>query len=382
VADPPGFSADALSSRLRFVRVGGIASVVAYVPVGRSAQDPVGGALGIALPDPAAPLDRALASRRAATGVLLAVLAIVLGWAVFRALTKRLVRLAATAERIAGGDLDRPFVAEGDDEIARLAGALEHMREELRGELAVVERQAEQLRESSQRIVAAQDEERRRLARDLHDGIQQQLVVLRMRVGLGDGTGDRIGGGIGDGIGDGASTASSTDVGAELDATIERLREVSHGLYPAILRDRGLGVAVHSYAGRLPVASTVAVTPDPLPRLAPEVESAAYFLLCEAVTNALKHAGAAEVDMSLVVTEGRLVVRIADDGCGFDPTERAGPRRPGGLLNMEDRVRSFGGTLRIDSTPGSGTSVEATFPLEHTTSPSEPAPAPARPYAV
>jgi signal transduction histidine kinase len=370
VANPPGFSADAVSSRLRFVRVGGIASVVAYVPVGRSAQDRVGGALGIALPDPAAPLDRALADRRAATGVLLTVLAIVLGWAVFRVLTKRLVRLAATAERIAAGDLDRPFVAEGGDEIARLAGALEHMREELRGELAVVEHLAEQLRATSQRIVAAQDEERRRLARDLHDGIQQQLVVLRMRVGLGDGV----------------SPPAASDVGAELDATIERLREVSHGLYPAILRDRGLTAAVHSYAGRLPVASTVAVSPDPLPRLAPEVESAAYFLLCEAGTNALKHAGATEVDMSLAVADGQLVVRVGDDGRGFDTTVRAEPRRRAGLLNMEDRVRAFGGTLRIESTPGGGTSVEATFPLEDAPSPAEPAPAPgpapAPPYPV
>lgn len=332
-------------SRPQSARLNGVASVVAYVSVGLSAGDPLGGALGIALKDPAAPLDRALGLRRLLTGALLAVLALILGWVLFRALTQPLVNLAATAQRIAGGDLDRRFVAQGSDEIAQLAGALEHMREELQAKLALVARQTAELQEGSQRIVAAQDEERRRLARDLHDGIQQELVVLRMRLGLAS---------------DAADPHRLEAIGAELDQTIVRLREVSHDLYPAILRDRGLAAAVRSYASRLPVESRLTMTPDPLPRVSMDVESGAYFLLCESVTNALKHAGASELSIDLSVSDAGLRVKLRDDGRGF---ALDGLARRGGLLHMEDRVRSFGGQLSIESTPGAGTTVVATFPI-------------------
>ena len=343
-ATPPAFDkgSDKPPARPKVDRLAGVESVVAYVPVGRSAQDPIGGALGIALPDPSAELDRALGSRRIVAGTVLALLAVILGLVLFRALTQPLVNLARTAVRIAGGELDRPFVAQGSDEIGRLAGALEHMRSELQAKLALVGHQADELRESSQRIVAAQDDERRRLARDLHDGIQQQLVVMRMRLGLSQ------------------ETESLADLTAQLDRTIEGLREVSHDLYPAILRDRGLAAAVRSYAGRLPLESTLSLDPDPLPRLPPDVESAAYFLLCEAVTNALKHSEAGELTVTLAVDDGQLRVGVADDGRGFDISSGV---RNGGLLHMEDRVRSFGGRLRIESAPGAGTSVVATFPL-------------------
>ncbi len=347
--EPPAFDeAGEPPAGPEVVRLDGVATVVAYVPVGRSAGDPTGGALGIALEDPAAPLDRALASRRAVAGTVLAVLAVALGWVLFRTLTKPLVTLASTADRIAGGDLDRRFVAQGSDEIARLAGALEHMRGELRHKLGLVERQAAELQESSQRVVAAQDEERRRLARDLHDGIQQQLLVLRLRLGLADGAAD-------------GHSELLAGLAEEMDRTIEQLREVSHNLYPAILRDRGLAAALHSYAGRLPLPSELSVEPEPLPRLPAEVESAAYFLLCEAVTNALKHSQADELALAVAVAGGQLRVQISDDGRGFDALAVA---RRGGLLHMEDRVRSFGGELRIESQPGRGTSVVATFPVE------------------
>lgn len=326
-----------------FARVNGVHSVVAYVQVGRSAQDPLGGALGIVLPDPTADFDRALGFRRLLAGTVLAVLAVALGWVLFRALTQRLVTLAGTAARIAEGDLDSPFTAAGSDEIARLGGALEQMRRELRSKLDEIARQAAQLQESSQRIVTAQDEERRRLARDLHDGIQQQLLVLRLRLGLAE---------------DGPSALAGME--AELDRTIEQLRDVSHGLYPPILRDRGLVAAVRSYAGKLPLQSRIEVSPDPLPPLPPEVESGAYFLLLEAITNALKHAEATELTLALSVEDSRLHVRVTDDGQGFD---LAGAERHGGLISMEDRVRSFAGRLHITSEPGGGTTVEAVFPV-------------------
>jgi signal transduction histidine kinase len=274
---------------------------------------------------------------------------VALGWLLFRGLTQPLVDLAGTAVHIARGDLEEPFVAQGDDEIGRLAGALERMRQELRAKLDLVAHQARELQVSSQRIVAATDEERRRLARDLHDGIQQQLVMLRLRLGLAQDAPDAM-----------AEADLLDQLARELDHAIESLREVSQNLYPAILRDRGLAAAVRSYAGRLPVPSTLAVQPEPLPPVPPDVESAAYFLISEAVTNILKHAEANEVGITLTADDGYLTVRVDDDGKGFESAEAV---RHGGLLHMNDRVRSFAGTLHIQSTPGSGTSVVATFPI-------------------
>ena len=332
------------------VRLGGEPSLVAYVPVGRNADDPVGGALGVALTNPISPLQRSLADTRLLASVLLTLVALGLGWVLFRALIKPLVMLAATAGRVAGGDAEATFVRRGNDEIGMLARSLEHMRLELRARLELIGRQASDLQESSQRIVAAQDEERQRLSRDLHDGIQQQLVVLRMQVGM-----------LQDGIApDGADPRQAYDsLGAELDRVIEQLREVTHNLYPSILVDRGLTSALHSYVGRLPLTTVLSSEPQDFPRLAPEIESGAYFLLGEAVTNALKHAHATRIDIGLRLADGWLEVTVADDGAGFDPGE--GQRR-GGLLHMEDRVRSFGGRLTIDSSPGAGTRVVATFP--------------------
>ena len=224
------------------------------------------------------------------------------------------------------------------------------MRLELKSRLDLITRQAVDLQESSQRIVTAQDEERQRLSRDLHDGIQQQLVVLRMQVGM-----------LQDGIGPGGDDPirAYDSLGAELDRVIEQLREVTHNLYPSILVDRGLNAALHSYVGRLPLSTVVSCEPEDLPRLAPEIESGAYFLLGEAVTNALKHAKATRIDIGLRLADGWLEVTVADDGVGFDPSV-SGQR--GGLLHMEDRVRSFGGQLTIASQLAGGTKVAATFP--------------------
>ncbi|HVF14874.1 MAG TPA: ATP-binding protein [Acidimicrobiales bacterium] len=273
-----------------------------------------------------------------------------LGLVLFWALIRPLVQLAGTAGRVAGGDSEAAFVRRGDDEIGMLARSLEHMRLELRARLETIARQANDLQESSQRIVAAQDEERQRLSRDLHDGIQQQLVVLRMQVGM-----------LQDGIGpDGDDPARAYDsLGAELDRVIEQLREVTHDLYPSILVDRGLTAALHSYVGRLPLSTALTCEPEDFPRLGPEIESGAYFLLGEAVTNALKHARATRIDIGLRSADGWLEVSVADDGVGFDPGEG---RLRGGLLHMEDRVQSFGGRLTITSSPGAGTTIVATFP--------------------
>ena len=305
--------------------------------------------------DPSAALERSLHRARVSATVALALVTLALGLLLYRHLIRPLVRLAGTAGQIADGDLDAAFDAPGRDEIGMLSASLEHMRVELRSKLDLIarqadhlQRQANDLRDSSQRIVAAEDNERHRLARDLHDGIQQELVMLRMRIGIAT-----------DASAGAGSRAELDQLGSELDATIERLREVTHNLYPSILLDRGLAAATRSYIRRLPLDVRLAYATDPFPRLDPAVESGAYFLLCEALTNAFKHARSTDIAIDLRVEDDWLTVSVKDDGCGFS-TE--GVRGTGGLLHMHDRVRSFGGELEITSAPGAGTSIRARFP--------------------
>lgn len=354
---PPALVGGGLPKDPTRLEVDGTERLVAYTEVGRLG-DPVRGALGVVFNDPVASLDRQLARTRLVATIVLSLVALALGLLLFRLLIHPLVELAGTARRIAAGDTQASFEAKGHDEIAVLARSLEAMRVELRNKIDLVASQAAALQESSQRVVAAQDEERSRLARDLHDGIQQQLVVLRMRLGLlEDGNGD----------GGSGSAAAFETLGRELDGVIQCLREVAQNLYPSILLDRGLAPAVHSYVSRLPVPVRFSCFPDPFPRLAPEIESGVYFLLGEAVTNALKHAEATEMAVDLHFEGEWLVVSVQDDGRGFT---KEGVQRRGGLLHMQDRARSFGGTVEITSEPGAGTRVVARFPRrtepEHT----------------
>ncbi len=329
--------------------------VVTYVHLGRTG-DLERGAIGLVL-NRSSSLGSTLAQARLAATIVLAMVTVGLGLLLYRYLIRPLVRLAGTARRIAKGDLDAAFDAAGNDEIGMLASSLEHMRVELRTKLDLIasqaerlQRQATDLQESSQRIVAAEDNERHRLARDLHDGIQQELVVLRMRIGMATEGPQPL---------DGDRTVELEQLGAELDATIERLREVTRNLYPSILLDRGLAVAIRSYIRRLPLNVHLTYASEPFPRLDPAVESGAYFLLCEALTNAFKHASSTDIAISLRVEGDRLTVSIQDDGRGFSPEDVRGR---GGLLHMHDRVRSFGGELEIVSAPGQGTCIHARFP--------------------
>jgi signal transduction histidine kinase len=343
--------------------------LVAYVTLGRT-TDPERGAIGLVLNDPAASLQGSLDRARLAATLILVLVALGLAILLYRYLIRPLVGLSGTARRIAAGDLDASFETTGEDEIAMLATSLERMRVELRTKIDLIasqaadlQRQASDLQESSQRIVAAEDNERHRLARDLHDGIQQELVVLRMRVGMAAEAALRV-----DDPPQGAADRRQQprevveefeQLGAELDATIERLREVTRNLYPSILLDRGLAVATRSYIRRLPMAVRLSSPSEPFPRLNPAIESGAYFLLCEALTNAFKHAGSGDIAISLCAEDDWLTVCVTDDGRGISPDQVRGR---GGLLHMHDRVRSFGGELEISSAPGKGTVIRARFP--------------------
>jgi signal transduction histidine kinase len=223
-------------------------------------------------------------------------------------------------------------------EAGGLAIEIARLRVELRRQLAEVEA-------SRARIVAAGYEERRRIERDLHDGTQQRLVSIGLAMRhaqheLRDGS---------------PSRARETLDGAveELSVAIEELRELARGLPPAQL-DAGLAPALEELAGRAPLPVEVRATAA---RLSPGVEAAAYFIACEGLTNAVKHARASKVVLSAAQDNGTLVVSVADDGIG-------GAQRGvgSGLTGLTDRVVAQGGMLTIASRPGEGTTLTAELP--------------------
>ena len=206
---------------------------------------------------------------------------------------------------------------------------------------AQVRAQREEVRASRMRIVDAADAERRRIERDLHDGAQQRLVALAMRL-------DQARGQV-----EGAGELIDATTG-ELLRAIGEVRDLAHGLHPTILTERGLAAAVDSLAERAPIPVRARVTDE---RMAPEAEVAAYFLVAETVTNAVKHAGATEVTVDAELDRDDLLVTIVDDGRGG-----ADPRRGSGLQGLVDRIGAVGGTLTIDSPPGGGTVLHARIP--------------------
>jgi signal transduction histidine kinase len=204
------------------------------------------------------------------------------------------------------------------------------------------------LDESRKRIATAADVERRRIERDLHDGAQQRLIALRMRLSLAE-----------DLLGEDPQAASVAihALGGDIDLALDEIRSLARGIYPAILADRGLADALRSVARRAPLR--VEVRAVGLTRQRPEIESAVYFTCLEAMQNAFKHAGGAtRVSVSLR-QDHVLELWVADDGQGFAPGARAGR----GLRNMHDRIESLGGTLEITTSRTGGTGLRAVLPL-------------------
>lgn len=212
---------------------------------------------------------------------------------------------------------------------------------------ARVEESLRELRESRARILAAADDERRRIERDLHDGGQQRLVALRVRLELADET-----------MRDSPARARRMlqQLGTEVDAALDELRSLAAGVYPSLLADRGLTDALRSAALRSPVPVSVAVSGED--RYGQDVEAAVYFCCLEALQNVAKHAPDAHAVAISLERNGDLRFSVSDDGPGFD-TEVAG----NGLVNMRDRVAAVGGTLEIKSSPGSGTEIVGHVPV-------------------
>lgn len=223
---------------------------------------------------------------------------------------------------------------------------------ELDDRLRQLEAQAGELAASRTRLVQAQETERRRLERDLHDGIQQELVVLIAKARLARNQLDR-------------DPVMAAETLAELQGSAQHaladLRSLARGIHPAVLSSRGLVEAIGEMASRMPVGVHVAADPAlNAVRYAPEVEGAAYFVVAEGLANVLKHSGASEATVTISAGDSWLRVAIADDGHGFD--QDSVPLS--GLRGLRDRVEALGGHVEIDS-QRSGTRLDASFPTSN-----------------
>lgn len=259
-----------------------------------------------------------------------------------------------TVGRIECGVATGRTLADEDHELltalARQAGlAMRTLRltRALSESVEILARRSTELEESRGRLVRVQEAERRRLERDLHDGVQQEIVALIGRVGLARRHLER------DAEDEGQILA---EVQTELGRILSIVREFGRGIHPTVLTDRGLVEAVEAQAARSPLPVTV-VADDALrtERFPEDVESAAYLTVCEALANVLKHAAAGSAEVRLGRDNGALRVAIADAGRGFE----LATVENGGLRNLAERVEALGGRLTVTSGPGRGTTVTA-----------------------
>jgi signal transduction histidine kinase len=334
-----------------------------------------------------APANGAVPGRsRAWTALFLApvlvALAVLFAWGVGRSVRTPLAVLTRATDRIAEGDLDAEVPRLGKDEIGRLAEAFERMRQEVKRSRDEIEAAREALerrvadrthaladankaledrervrQQLLKKVITAQEEERKRLARELHDETLQTVAALGVRLDL-------------------ALAAAGGQPGPDLvearqlaALTLEELRRLMHDLRPAVLDDLGLVPAIRWYADRHLAARGIAVRfecgalPDRLPV---EVETAFFRAAQEAITNIARHASAEMVLIQIAAEGGTLRLEVEDDGRGFDPADvvpRPGDMRGLGLTGMRERVELFGGRVRIDSAPGRGTDVVIDLPL-------------------
>ncbi len=247
------------------------------------------------------------------------------------------------------------FAADDDSLLADLARQVGlalhnvHLDSALQESLEELRTKNRLLQESRARIVGAADESRRRIERNLHDGAQQRLVALAVKLELAKLK-----------AGNPEALAQLLDaLGDEVKETIEELRELAHGIYPPLLRDAGLGQALRRAADRSNIPTRADIQIER--RFSPAIEAAVYFCCLEAVQNAAKYAGPdAEATLRVTETPDHLVFEVSDDGVGFD---RGAVEESQGFVNMRDRLGALGGMLTVHSTPGQGTVIRGELPL-------------------
>jgi signal transduction histidine kinase len=249
-----------------------------------------------------------------------------------------------------------PFTDDGERALAALARqvglALKNVRLDsaLTASLDELRLQADELRASRARVVAAADAERRRIERDLHDGAQQHLIALAVNLRLARRLADSDAP---------AARAVLEELAGQVQEALDEFRDLAHGIYPPLLADRGLVEGLRAAIAHAPVRARLEA--GGIGRYPAEVEATIYFCCLEALQNAAKHAGReARVTVRLWEEEDWLQFEVTDDGTGFD----AGTKPPGaGLTNMSDRLGALGGRLSIGSSPGEGTRVTGVVPL-------------------
>jgi signal transduction histidine kinase len=247
----------------------------------------------------------------------------------------------------------------------RVRGALTPIEEKLLSDLAHqaglvlrnvrltadLQARLDDLRASRQRLVAAQDNERRRLERNLHDGAQQHPVAIKVKLGLVEMLTTRD---------PEKAKATIVDLKHDADEALETLRDLARGIYPPLLAEKGLAAALRSQAGKATLP--VRVEADGVARYPQEIEAALYFCTLEALQNVQKYAAASAVDVCVSESNGQVCIQVTDDGQGFDVSTAT---RGAGLTNMEDRLDTLGGTLELESTRGTGTRLRARVPVPH-----------------
>jgi signal transduction histidine kinase len=258
-----------------------------------------------------------------------------------RAIVKPVRGVAAMAGRLAGGDLGVRVPERGIAEI----GVLEHSFNTMAGSL---QQNRRELAASRTRIVAAGDLARRRIERDLHDGIQQRLVSLVLDLRTAEAA-----------VPPRLPELRAQLVGAadNLTGSLEDLRELSRGIHPAILSEGGLSPAIKALARRS--AAPVQLDIDLQKRLPEPVEVAAYYVVSETLANTAKHAQASIAHVELRADGGRLRLSVSDDGVGGATADSGS-----GLVGLTDRVEALGGTILVDSPPRQGTRLEVDLPID------------------
>ena len=265
-----------------------------------------------------------------------------------RVLARLPAQKGATAAML---DLDEVLAAQ-PTLVEAAAGSVQAMLERQRLTTAL-QASLQEVDESRARLLAAGDEERRRIERDLHDGAQQRLIALRIKLGLAE---DQL-------DGDGLRSADVLHgLGEEVDRVIDEIRDLSRGIYPALLTDAGPIEALRAVGRGSPLPVRVAA--GDLKRIRPEVESAIYFACLEAIQNAIKHAEDATAVEVRIEDGDALRFEVSDDGRAADTAWLTAESNGGaGLTNMRDRIAALGGEVTVDSRPGVGTTVRGVIPL-------------------
>jgi signal transduction histidine kinase len=298
------------------------------------------------------------------SGIGIAILGVLVARTLSRSVVRPIRRLSQEATAMRGGDLSHPITASGDYEIETLARTLDDARSRLNATLAelqafnerledevkartkVIVQQDEQRKTLVRRLLAATEDERRRLARELHDEIAQLLTVIQLSLHRLD------------------SDAPELRRASELLVqTQKEIHRIIYDLRPSLLDDLGLPAAMKSYAEDHLARQGLHVSleiEEGLPSR-PDIETVIFRIYQELVTNVLRHAKAEQVSIELYERDGKLVLAVEDDGEGFDPEAKTGGA---GLTGMRERAALVNGTIRFDSEPGTGTHVIVEIPLQ------------------